>query len=90
MPISVLPVKLSLRIARIVEEHARTPRRDRRWCSTWKTSGGPPAFTHSSARRMAVSGDCSAGLTTTVQPAASAGAALRVIIAAGKFHGVTA
>ena len=39
---------------------------------------------------MAVSGDCSAGLTMNVQPAASAGAALRVIIAAGKFHGVTA
>ncbi|MOA53903.1 hypothetical protein D3C78_1774310 [compost metagenome] len=31
-----------------------------------------------------------AGLTTMVQPAASAGAALRVIIAAGKFHGVMA
>jgi hypothetical protein len=29
-------------------------------------------------------------LTTTVQPAASAGPTLRVIIAAGKFHGVIA
>jgi hypothetical protein len=29
-------------------------------------------------------------LTTTVQPAASAGATLRVIIASGKFHGVIA
>ncbi len=29
-----------------------------------------------------------AGLITTVQPAASAGPALRVIIAFGKFHGV--
>ncbi|MBB3996714.1 hypothetical protein GGR04_000535 [Aureimonas pseudogalii] len=28
------------------------------------------------------------GLMTTVQPAASAGATLRVIIAVGKFHGV--
>jgi hypothetical protein len=36
----------------------------------------------------AVSGVCSAGLRTIVQPAASAGAALRVGIAAGKFHGV--
>ncbi|MNY83129.1 hypothetical protein D3C86_2256730 [compost metagenome] len=35
-------------------------------------------------------GVCSAGLTIIVQPAASAGAALRVIIAAGKFHGVIA
>jgi hypothetical protein len=29
-------------------------------------------------------------LTTAVQPAASAGATLRVIMAAGKFHGVIA
>ena len=32
----------------------------------------------------------SAGLTTMGQPAASAGPTLRVIIAAGKFHGVIA
>ena len=31
-----------------------------------------------------------AGLSTTVQPAARAGPALRVIMAAGKFHGVMA
>ena len=31
----------------------------------------------------------SAGLSTTVQPAASAGPSLRVAIAAGKFHGVS-
>ena len=37
----------------------------------------------------AVSGVSAAGLSTTVQPAASAGAILRVAIAAGKFHGVT-
>ena len=52
------------------------------------TPGGSPA---SSPRRMtasAVSGVCSAGLRTIVQPAPSAGAALRVGIAAGKFHGV--
>ncbi len=46
--------------------------------------------THNSPRRIAVSGDCSAGFNTTVHPAASAGATLRVTIAAGKFHGVTA
>lgn len=34
------------------------------------------------------SGVCSAGLMTIVQPAANAGATLRVIIASGKFHGV--
>ena len=36
-----------------------------------------------------VSGVCSAGLTTTVHPAASAGPILRLPIARGKFHGVT-
>ena len=35
-------------------------------------------------------GVCDAGLSTIVQPAASAGPHLRVIIAAGKFHGVIA
>jgi hypothetical protein len=35
-----------------------------------------------------VSGVWLAGLSTTEQPAASAGAILRVAIAAGKFHGV--
>ena len=36
-----------------------------------------------------VSGVSDAGFSTMVQPAASAGAILRVPIAAGKFHGVT-
>ena len=35
-----------------------------------------------------VNGVSAAGLTTTVQPAARAGAILRVAIASGKFHGV--
>jgi hypothetical protein len=39
---------------------------------------------------IAVSGVASAGLTTLVQPAASAGPSLRVSIAAGKFQGVIA
>ena len=42
----------------------------------------------SCATASAESGVCSAGFSTIVQPAASAGAALRVGIAAGKFHGV--
>ena len=58
--------------------------------TTLKTPAGKPARCASSASASAVSGVCSAGLTTTVQPAASAGATLRVIIAAGKFHGVMA
>ena len=39
--------------------------------------------------RSAVSGVSLGGLITTALPAPSAGANLRVIIAAGKFHGVT-
>ena len=39
--------------------------------------------------RSAVSGVSRGGLITAAFPAASAGASLRVIIAAGKFHGVT-
>ena len=58
--------------------------------STLKTPAGKPASSASTASASAVSGVCSAGLTTTVQPAASAGATLRVIMASGKFHGVIA
>ena len=42
----------------------------------------------STASASAENGVCDAGLATTVQPAASAGPTLRVIIAIGKFHGV--
>jgi hypothetical protein len=50
--------------------------------------GGAPARVSRSASARAVSGVSNAGLMTVVQPAAKAGATLRVIIAAGKFHGV--
>src|SRR5690625_3836122 len=54
------------------------------------TSLGIPAWWASSISFMVVSGVSSAGLTTNVQPAARAGAAFLVIIAAGKFQGVIA
>jgi hypothetical protein len=41
-----------------------------------------------SASASIESGVCFAGLTTIVQPAATAGPILRVPIAMGKFHGV--
>ena len=41
-----------------------------------------------SAKSIVVNGVKPAGLTTTVHPAARAGAILRVAIASGKFHGV--
>ena len=47
-----------------------------------------PTSIKSCAKRAAVSGVSSAGLTIIVQPAAIAGATLRVSIASGKFHGV--
>ena len=56
---------------------------------TLTTPGGTPASSRIAAIASAVSGVSLAGLSTTVQPAASAGPILRVAIAAGKFHGVT-
>jgi len=58
--------------------------------TTLKTPAGTPARRASSAIASAVRGVWLAGLTTMLQPAARAGPALRVIMAAGKFHGVIA
>ena len=58
--------------------------------TTDSTPFGMPARSASSHNASAEYGVCEAGLITIVQPAASAGPALRVIIALGKFHGVTA
>ena len=49
---------------------------------------GRPASSSICATASALSGVCVAGLSTIVQPAASAGPILRVAIAAGKFQGV--
>ena len=54
------------------------------------TPAGIPACSANSAIASADKGVCAAGRTTNVQPAASAAAALRAIIALGKFHGVIA
>ncbi|MNT20711.1 hypothetical protein D3C72_1560260 [compost metagenome] len=58
--------------------------------STLKTPGGTPARSASTASARAEYGVASAGFRTMLQPAASAGAALRVTMAEGKFHGVMA
>ena len=55
--------------------------------STVKTPSGRPASRASSAIRIAVSGVISAGFSTTVLPAASAGAKPQPAIGIGKFHG---
>ena len=88
MPTSVEPVKESLRTrscssTAAVIVLALVPG------TTFTTPAGTPASWSTSATASAVSGVSVAGLSTTAQPAARAGAILRVAIAAGKFHGVT-
>ena len=51
--------------------------------------GGRPASWMTSASSSAVSGVVSAGLSTQVLPAASAGASFQAAISSGKFHGMT-
>src|ERR1700760_4213139 len=57
---------------------------------TLKTPEGTPARSAKTASANAEKGVDSAGFAIIVQPAASAGPSFRVIIAAGKFHGVIA
>jgi len=55
---------------------------------TLTTPAGTPASSRMPVNSRVVSGVSSAGLTTTVQPAARAGAIFRVAMASGKFQGV--
>ena len=57
-------------------------------CTTFSTPGGIPASSQSSPSREQESGDHSAGLRTTGQPAASAGEIFQVESMNGAFHGV--
>src|SRR3981081_1344966 len=57
-------------------------------CTVLRTPSGTPACFTSFASRSAVTGDHSAGLCTTVQPAARAGAIFQVESMNGLFHGV--
>ena len=52
------------------------------------TPGGSSASRSTSQNSSAVSGVVSAGLSTTVLPAASAGAIFHASISSGKFHGM--
>ena len=56
--------------------------------TTLTTPSGRPASSASSAKRSAVRGVSSAGFSTTVLPAASAGASFQEAIVRGKFQGV--
>src|ERR1700752_2076506 len=87
-PLSVEPVKVILRTVGF--EVISPPIARALPVTTLNTPFGTPARTASSASARADSGVWIAGLSTIVHPAASAGPALRVIIALGKFHGVIA
>ena len=52
------------------------------------TPGGSSAWRSTSQKSSAVNGVVSAGLSTTVLPAASAGAIFHASISSGKFHGM--
>ncbi len=85
VPTSVEPVKTTLRTVGLSTN--RWPTTEPLPGSTWNTSGGMPASSASSPMRIAVSGVSSAGLRTTVLPAASAGAKPQPAIGIGKFQG---
>src|SRR6185437_5144066 len=88
LPISVEPVKVNLRTVGF--EVSSPPISAEPPVTQEKTPCGTPARSANSHNAKAENGVAVAGFNTIVQPAARAGPALRVIIAAGKFHGVIA
>ena len=56
--------------------------------TTWKTPGGRPAWTNSSASRSGTEGSRSEGLRMKALPQARAGPAFHSGIIAGKLNGV--
>src|SRR6202047_3393316 len=88
LPTSVEPVKVNLRT--IGFEVSSPPTSLEGPVTQEKTPFGTPARSANSHKASAENGVAVAGFSTIVQPAASAGPDLRVIIAAGKFHGVIA
>ena len=86
-PTSVEPVKESLRVRGSWMSGAMTEP-DELEVMTLRTPPGRPTSSRICASASIDSGVCEAGLTTIVQPAATAGPILRVPMAAGKFHGV--
>ena len=88
-PTSVEPVKDRWRTVSL--SHSSLPMAaDFAAVTTLSTPAGRPARCAELGDRQRRQRRQLAGLTTTVQPAASAGPTLRVIIAIGKFHGVIA
>ena len=85
LPTVVDPVKQTLRTSGCVTN--RSPTTDPLPGTTLRTPAGRPASTASSPIRIAVSGVISAGLSTTVLPAASAGPSFQAAMTSGKFQG---
>ena len=85
-PTSVEPVKATLATSGCSTMRSPTTRP----CptTTLNTPSGMPASTTIRSSSTAVSGVSSAGLSTTVLPAASAGPSFHEAIASGKFQGV--
>jgi hypothetical protein len=88
LPTAVEPVKLSLRTIGLLV--SSPPIGLESPVTTETTPAGTPARSASTHMASAEYGVSSEGLITIVQPAASAGATLRAIMAVGKFHGVIA
>ena len=86
-PTSVEPVKVSLRTLGF-SQNSLPASEDFDEVRTENTPLGTPARSASTPSTSAESGVSFAGRATKEQPAARAGAALRAIIALGKFHGV--
>ena len=86
LPTPVEPVKLSFLMMGFVASSVAAARS--LVVTTWSVRGGMPASTARRTSARHVNGVSDGGLMTTAQPTASAGATLRVIMAAGKFHGV--
>ena len=84
-PVVVSPVKAILRIR--LEEASGLPASAPNPLTTLSTPSGRMSAI-SSISSMIEAGVCSAGLSTTALPAASAGASFQVAISSGKFQGM--
>ena len=86
-PVRLSPVKVMRSIPGWRVSASPTSPGPKPW-TTFSTPAGIPASSASRPRRSALSGVCSAGFKTTVQPKASAGAAFQLACISGKFQGL--
>ena len=86
-PVVVSPVKATLRMRLCCASGA--PASMPKPLTMFTTPAGRSACCRISANSRAVSGVVSAGFSTTVLPAARAGATFHASMSSGKFHGIT-